>query len=52
MIGPIDDQERVFIASGHYKNGVILGPITGQVVADWIVDGRPPRDMLRFGIAR
>tara|TARA_B100000686_G_scaffold355329_1_gene472754 strand:+ start:10375 stop:11466 length:1092 start_codon:yes stop_codon:yes gene_type:complete len=52
VIGPIDDKERVFIASGHYKNGVILGPITGQVVADWIVDGRPPRDMLRFGIAR
>src|SRR5258708_15311491 len=26
-------------ASGHYRNGVLLAPITARLVADWIVDG-------------
>ncbi len=25
------------LATGHYRNGVLLAPITGQIIADWIV---------------
>ena len=50
VIGPVDPSARLFVASGHYKNGVLLGPLTGQVLADWIVAGRPPRDMSLFGV--
>ncbi len=52
LIGPLTAAPRVFVASGHYKNGVLLGPITGQIVARWIVEGTPGRDMRRFAPER
>ena len=52
LIGPLTDAPRVFVASGHYKNGVLLGPITGQIVAHWIAEGTPGRDMRRFAPER
>lgn len=52
VIARLEDMPGVFVASGHYRNGVLLGPITGQVVAAWIMEGRPPRDMSRFAIER
>ena len=52
LIGPLTDAPRVFVASGHYKNGVLLGPITGQIVTRWIAEGTPGRDMRRFAPER
>lgn len=52
VIALMDDMPSVFVASGHYKNGVLLGPITGQTVATWVLEGQPPRDMSHFAIAR
>ena len=48
MIGPLNEHPRVFIATGHYKNGVLMGPLTGQVTARWILEGQPDRDMQPF----
>ncbi len=48
MIGPLSDHPRVFIATGHYKNGVLMGPLTGQVVTRWLLTGDPGRDMEPF----
>lgn len=33
LIGPV--HERVFCAFGHYRNGVLLSPITARLAADW-----------------
>ena len=30
----------LFVASGHYRNGILLAPITAQIMADLIVDGQ------------
>ncbi|MBI2503126.1 MAG: FAD-binding oxidoreductase [Candidatus Latescibacteria bacterium] len=51
-LGPLQAQPRVFVAAGHYKNGVLLGPLTGQLLADWIATGRPPFDLQRFAPER
>jgi glycine oxidase len=48
LIGPLEEYPQVFVATGHYKNGIQLGPGTGKAVAHWIVDGDPGRDMDRF----
>jgi len=48
MIGPLNEHPRVFIATGHYKNGVLMGPLTGQVITRWILEGQPGRDMQPF----
>lgn len=50
IIGPL--APRVFATTGHYKNGILLGPITGQVLAEWLEAGQPPRDMSRFAVER
>ncbi len=48
LIGPLEEYPQVFVATGHYKNGIQLGPGTGEAVARWIVDGDPGRQMGRF----
>lgn len=30
---------NLYVASGHYRNGILLAPITAQVMADLIIDG-------------
>ncbi len=30
----------LFIATGHFRNGILLSPITGEVIAD-MVEGKP-----------
>jgi glycine oxidase len=39
IIGPAPGLSHVIIASGHYRNGILLGPITGRMVADGITRG-------------
>jgi glycine oxidase len=39
-IGRID--ERTYIATGHYRNGILLAPITGKLLAELIVTGKTP----------
>jgi len=50
-IGAIED--GLFVAAGHYRNGVALAPATARLLADLICDGRTapalaPFDPLRF----
>jgi glycine oxidase len=40
LVGPTGD-ERVVLATGHYRNGVLLAPVTADVVAELLAgDGR------------
>jgi glycine oxidase len=39
-IGPLRTAPRVIIATGHYRNGVLLAPLTAEVVASYVVDGK------------
>jgi glycine oxidase len=36
-VGPIPGVEGVTLAAGHYRNGVLLSPVTGELVAGWIL---------------
>ena len=40
VCGPITRSARVIYATGHYRNGVLLAPLTAQLIADLIVDGQ------------
>ncbi|RIW38322.1 glycine oxidase ThiO [Bacillus salacetis] len=35
-IGAHPEYQGLFIAAGHYRNGILLSPITGQIVSDMI----------------
>jgi glycine oxidase len=39
-------------ATGHYRNGILLTPITAQAVADLILDGAADPLVRPFGIER
>ncbi|SVE40205.1 uncharacterized protein METZ01_LOCUS493059, partial [marine metagenome] len=52
VIGPLQLGSQVFVATGHYKNGVLMGPLTGQVLARWIHNGDPGREMSIFAVER
>jgi len=37
MIGPLPEWEDVVVATGHYRNGILLGPLTGRLVAKGVM---------------
>jgi glycine oxidase len=48
VLGPCQGVEGLFYATGHYRNGILLAPITGEVIADAIVDGNFPANLKAF----
>ena len=52
IIGPTDVNGLV-IATGHYRNGILLAPVTAKLISEWITDRRTffdcePFNPLRF----
>jgi glycine oxidase len=55
LIGPSSTMRGVYYAAGHYRNGILLSPLTAKLVADLVLDGgRAPELELvkpeRFGL--
>jgi glycine oxidase len=40
VIGASSTMPGVYYATGHYRNGVLLAPLTALIVADLLLDGR------------
>jgi glycine oxidase len=40
IIGPLATSPRVVVATGHYRNGVLLAPITAAIVRDYLLENR------------
>ena len=38
VLGPCAEITGVFYATGHYRNGILLAPVTGELIAEAIVD--------------
>jgi glycine oxidase len=51
ILGPTG-VEGLLIASGHYRNGILLAPVTAKLMRDWIVDGRTHWDAKAFSPLR
>lgn len=41
LIGRLPGWQGVAVAAGHFRNGILLAPITGELVADLLADRRP-----------
>jgi len=39
-IGPLTRAPRVTIATGHFRNGILLAPLTAEMVTASVLDGR------------
>ncbi len=38
LVGPVAELPGLILAVGHYRNGILLGPMTGLLVKQWLVD--------------
>lgn len=36
LIGPVRGNASVILAAGHYRNGVLLSPVTAKLTSDWL----------------
>jgi glycine oxidase len=43
--------EGLFLACGHYRNGILLAPVTARTTAD-AVEGKPAPEILPFSLTR
>jgi glycine oxidase len=51
LIGPHPMDERVLIATGHYRNGILLAPATGRLIHAMITGARPPIDPSPYSLS-
>jgi glycine oxidase len=45
LLGPVLSRQNHFIATGHYRNGILLAPATAQVMAQLLSGERPSIDL-------
>ena len=55
IIGRSSTMPGVYYATGHYRNGVLLAPLTAAMIADLVLDGRERGELAlvrpdRFGL--
>jgi glycine oxidase len=48
VLGPWPDVEGLWVATAHYRNGILLAPITARVMTEWLTTGRPGIDIEDF----
>jgi glycine oxidase len=52
ILGPDPDEPRLFYATGHSRNGVLMTPLTGDCIGALLAFEPPPVDISGFSIAR
>lgn len=52
VIGRLPGKDNVYVATGHFRNGVLLAPITGRLVAELVLSGRADRRLKPFSPER
>lgn len=48
VLGPTTAIEGLLYATGHYRNGILLAPVTGELIAAAILDGVWPESLKSF----
>jgi glycine oxidase len=52
VVGPDDHVGGLVIATGHYRNGILLAPLTADAVVATLLGRDPPAEMAPFGPGR
>jgi glycine oxidase len=45
LLGPVPDHPNQFIATGHYRNGILLAPATAHLMAQLLSGEQPSIDL-------
>ncbi|HXP82483.1 MAG TPA: glycine oxidase ThiO [Verrucomicrobiae bacterium] len=51
ILGPVDIDGLVF-ATGHYRNGILLAPVTAKLIGEWVAERRTSLDWESFSPLR
>jgi len=52
IVGRAPNCRNLFLATAHFRNGVLLGPLTGRLLANHILSGTESAELRPFGLAR
>ena len=52
IIGRLPTRENVTVAAGHFRNGILLAPITGKLVSQLVLEGTSEIPLKAFDPAR
>jgi glycine oxidase len=52
ILGPLPGWEGVSVASGHFRNGILLAPLTARLATQWLTDGETDVPLEPFSPAR
>ncbi len=52
ILGAVDGADGLVLATGHFRNGILLAPITARLLADLILDGRVAPLLAPFTLGR
>ena len=48
LLGHLPGYNNIVVATGHFKNGILLAPITGQLIAELLTTGAPSLSLQPF----
>jgi len=48
ILGPWPGIEGLWIATAHFRNGILLAPITAKVMTEWLLTGQPSLPLNEF----
>lgn len=52
ILGEIPEAENLYIATAHYRNGILLAPMTAKVLSEKIADGKNSEFLKEFGLTK
>jgi len=52
FLGPVSGRPGLWVATGHYRNGVALAPATAEIISRWMLGEAPALDMSDFRVGR
>ncbi len=52
VIDRVPGLANAWVTSGHYRTGILMAPVTGQVLANWISTNRQPSEITGLGLTR
>ena len=51
VLGPVGP-DNLFLSTGHFRNGILLAPVTAVLISDAIINGRMPDELMPFSATR
>jgi len=52
VIGPLPGLTGAYVATGHFRNGILLAPVTAKVIAERIIEGKESTFLTHFSPSR